>query len=123
VLLGLVKELQYSAVLQPHVEMHGVSTNTCGVAVIHSGRDSDCHVSLCKKLLSAGYFVLCGITLLTSHHSVLALSRVQIKANKLEYYLRLGYVALQSFSCNLYSNLRVHPVSFLFMFIFFLAPL
>lgn len=103
--------------------MHGVSTNTFVVAAIHSDRDPDCHVSFCTKLLSAGYFVLCGIALLTSHHSVLALSRVQIKANKLEHYLRLGYVALQSFGCNLYRNLRVHPVSFLFMFIFFLAPL
>lgn len=49
--------------------------------------------------------------------------RVQIKANKLKCYLIEDYAALQSFSCNLYSHLHIHPVSFLVMLIFLLAPL
>lgn len=49
--------------------------------------------------------------------------RVQIKANKLKCCLIEGYAALQSFSCNLYSHLCIHPVSFLVMLIFLLAPL
>lgn len=48
---------------------------------------------------------------------------VQIKANKLKCYLIEDYAALQSFSCNLYSHLRIHPASFLVMLILLPAPL
>lgn len=49
--------------------------NIDDVAVIYSSQELDCHARFCKKVLYAGYFVLCGISLLTSDHCVLALSR------------------------------------------------
>lgn len=57
------------------VEIHRVSVNLSSVAVIYSSQDLDCHTQFYEKLLSVGCFVLCGITLLTSVHCVLALSR------------------------------------------------
>lgn len=74
VLLGLISELQCWAVLWywpgwlKYVEF-------LWIFVIYSSQYPDCRAWICKKLLCAGYFVLCVTALLTSDCCALAPSR------------------------------------------------